>query len=77
MATPSLGLNFGTHDAAAAIVIDGVVVAAAEEERFTRVKQTKAFPAHAIGYCLAEAGVGPDDIGQITLFVDPMLQLLH
>lgn len=76
VAAPSIGLNFGTHDAAAAIVIDGAVVAAAEEERFTRVKQTKAFPAQAIEYCLAEAGVGPDEIGQITLFVDPKLQLL-
>jgi carbamoyltransferase len=71
-----LGLNFGTHDAAAALVIDGAVAAAAEEERFTRVKQTKAFPTQAITYCLREVGVDPGDIEQVALFVDPRLQLL-
>lgn len=76
MGSPILGLNFGTHDAAAAIVIDGAVVAAAEEERFTRVKQTKAFPSRAIDYCLAEAGIARADIKQIAFFVDPNLQLL-
>jgi carbamoyltransferase len=73
---PVLGLNFGTHDAAAAIVIDGAVVAAAEEERFTRVKQTKAFPSRAIDYCLAEAGIESAEVGHVAFFVDPDLQLL-
>lgn len=76
MGTPVLGLNFGTHDAAAAIVIDGAVVAAVEEERFTRVKQTKAFPSRAIDYCLAEAGIAHTDVDQVAFFVDPTLQLL-
>jgi len=73
---PTIGLNFGTHDAAAAIVIDGAVVAAAEEERFTRAKQTKAFPTRAIEYCLAEAGIARADVEQVAFFVDPALQLL-
>jgi carbamoyltransferase len=73
---PIIGLNFGTHDAAAAIVIDGAVVAAAEEERFTRVKQTKAFPSRALDYCLAEAGIARTDVDQVAFFVNPTLQLL-
>jgi carbamoyltransferase len=73
---PTIGLNFGTHDAAAAIVIDGAVVAAAEEERFTRAKQTKVFPAKAIEYCLNEAGLDLHDVEEVAYFVDPMLQLL-
>lgn len=71
-----LGLNFGTHDAAAAIVRDGTVVAAAEEERFVRDKQTKRFPEQAIAFCLSEAGVTPSDLDRIAFFVDPRLQLL-
>lgn len=71
-----LGLNFGTHDAAAAIVCDGVAVAAAEEERFTRVKQTKNFPEHAIAYCMEQAGVSAGDLDGVAFFVDPRLQLL-
>jgi carbamoyltransferase len=71
-----LGLNFGTHDAAAALVCDGTAVAAAEEERFTRVKQTKTFPAHAIAYCLDEAGIAARDISHVAFFADPRLQLL-
>lgn len=76
MGAPVLGLNFGTHDAAAAIVIDGAVVAAAEEERFTRIKQTKSFPTNAIAYCLGEAGLDAGDVEQAALFVDPRLQLM-
>lgn len=76
MGAPTIGLNFGTHDAAAALVIDGAVVAAAEEERFTRVKQTKAFPGHAVSFCLAQADVDAADIASIAFFVDPALQFL-
>ncbi|GAA2001230.1 carbamoyltransferase family protein [Catenulispora subtropica] len=76
MDSPILGLNFGTHDAAAALVIDGAVAAAAEEERFSRSKQTKAFPTQAAAYCLREAGVEPGDIKRAALFVKPRLQLM-
>ncbi|MGH4017308.1 MAG: carbamoyltransferase N-terminal domain-containing protein [Pseudonocardiaceae bacterium] len=76
MTTPVLGLNFGTHDAAAAVVHEGRVIAAVEEERLTRIKHTKAFPSHAIAYCLAEAGLAASEVDQVALFVDPKLQLL-
>ncbi len=56
-----LGIN-NMHDAAAVIVVDGQVVAAAEEERFTRKKHYIGFPTHAIRYCLAEAGLTVQDI---------------
>jgi carbamoyltransferase len=71
-----LGVNFGTHDAAAALVCGATAVAAAEEERFTRDKQTKKFPAHAIAYCLGEAGLKARDITHVAFFADPRLQLL-
>jgi len=51
-----LGISALYHDAAAALVRDGELVAAAEEERFTRIKHTADFPVHAIRYCLEEAG---------------------
>jgi carbamoyltransferase len=53
-------------DAAAALVVDGVVVAAAPEERFNRKKQTGDFPVQAISYCLREAGITIDDIDEIA-----------
>lgn len=54
------------HDSAAAIVVDGEVVAAAAEERFTEKKHTGAFPTHAINYCLREASLTLDDIAEIA-----------
>ena len=55
-----LGLSAFYHDSAACLVRDGVIVAAAQEERFTRRKHDSAFPSHAIEYCLSEAGGAPD-----------------
>jgi carbamoyltransferase len=54
------------HDAAAALVVDGVTVAAAAEERFNRRKHSARFPSAAIGYCLAQAGLGLDEIDLIA-----------
>ena len=54
------------HDSAAALVIDGEVIAAAAEERFNRRKHSGAFPIGAINYCLAEAGVTIDDIDELV-----------
>lgn len=78
MTIPVLGLNFDTHDAAAVVVVvhEGRVIAAVEEERLTRIKRTKAFPSHAISYCLTEVGLAPSNVDQVALFVDPKLQLL-
>ena len=52
-----LGISCFYHDAAAALLKDGVLVAAAEEERFSRNKHDSGYPTHAVAYCLAEAGI--------------------
>ena len=52
-----LGLSAFYHDSAAAIVRDGAIIAAAQEERFTRKKHDASFPSHAVRYCVQEAGI--------------------
>ena len=54
------------HDSAAALIVDGEVVAAAAEERFSRKKHSMKFPINAIRYCLAEAGISLDDVDEIA-----------
>ena len=65
-----LGIN-NMHDASAAIVIDGKVIAAAEEERFTRIKHQIGFPANAVRYCLEEAGVTVSDVDAVGVSWKP------
>src|SRR5436190_19938378 len=60
-----LGLSAFYHDSAAALVVDGNAVAAAQEERFTRRKHAAAFPARAVRYCLGEAGLRPDQLDAV------------
>ncbi len=72
--TAVLGINCYAHDSAAALVVDGRIVAAAEEERFTRRKHTGEFPLESIRYCLKEAGVSLGDIRHIGFSFDPALQ---
>ncbi|MCS7312471.1 MAG: carbamoyltransferase [Acidobacteria bacterium] len=62
-----LGINVYHGDASAAIVVDGQLVAAAEEERFTRIKHCAGFPAHAVRYCLDAAGVQIDEVDHIAI----------
>lgn len=69
-----LGVSFHYHDAAAALVEDGVVAAAAEEERFTRIKHDPSFPDEAIDYCLREAGVGMQDVDAIAFYEKPLVK---
>jgi carbamoyltransferase len=69
--TTILGLNAYHGDAAAAIVVDGELRAAAEEERFTRVKHVAGFPALAAEWCLAEAGIRADELDHIAVSRDP------
>ena len=57
-----LGISAFYHDSAAALVCDGAIVAAAQEERFSRKKHDSEFPVRAMGYCLDEAGVTLDKI---------------
>jgi carbamoyltransferase len=70
-----LGISAFFHDAAAAIALDGKVVAAAQEERFTRLKHDPGFPVQAIGYCLGAAGATIDDLDAVVFYDKPMLKL--
>ena len=63
-----LGLSCFYHDSAATLVKDGVVVAAAQEERFTRKKHDTGFPLHAVEYCLEREGITIKEIGYIAFY---------
>jgi len=69
-----LGISAYYHDSAAALIRDGLVVAAAQEERFTRIKHDAAFPENAIAYCLREAGLGQEDISYLTFYERPSVK---
>ncbi len=70
-----LGINAYHGDAAAAIIKDGRLIAAAEEERFNRFKHSAGFPAHAIRYCLDAAGIGLEDVDHVGISRDPSAHL--
>src|SRR6185312_6520996 len=70
--TAILGLSAFYHDSAAALVVDGRIAAAAQEERFTRIKHDPAFPAEAVAYCLREAGLSPADIDYVAFYDKPL-----
>jgi carbamoyltransferase len=69
-----LGLSAYYHDSAAALVDDGRIVAAAQEERFTRKKHDAGFPERALRYCLDEAGIGLGDLDQVVFYDKPFLK---
>jgi carbamoyltransferase len=69
-----LGFSAFYHDSAAALLVDGRLVAAAQEERFTRKKQDARFPVNAIGYCLAEGGCHMKDIDHVVFYEKPFLK---
>ena len=69
-----LGISAFYHDSAAALVVDGQVVAAAQEERFTRRKHDPAFPSHAIRYCLQEAGLTGEEVDSVAFYEKPFLK---
>jgi carbamoyltransferase len=69
-----LGVSAFYHDSAAALVEDGRIVAAAQEERFTRRKHDPSFPENAINYCLAEANVKFDGLDRIVFYDKPFLK---
>ena len=69
-----LGLSAFYHDSAAALVVDGIIVAAAQEERFTRKKHDPAFPNHAIDYCLQAGQIGPDGPDYVVFYDKPFLK---
>jgi carbamoyltransferase len=69
-----LGLSAYYHDSAACLVVGGRIVAAAQEERFTRKKHDPAFPANAVRYCLEEAGLRAADIDYVVFYDKPFLK---
>ena len=69
-----LGISAFYHDSSAAIIIDGKVIAAAQEERFTRIKHTPDFPKNAIEYCLQEAGLTLNDLDALVFYEKPFLK---
>jgi len=70
--TVILGISAFYHDAAACLVVDGEIVAAAQEERFTRKKHDPDFPALAVQYCLKEAGLSVSDIDYVVFYEKPL-----
>src|SRR3981081_1202492 len=69
-----LGISAYYHDSAAALIQDGEIVAAAQEERFTRKKHDPAFPHNPVAYCLAEAGAALADVDFIVYYEKPFLK---
>ncbi len=67
-----LGISCYYHDSAAALLKDGVLVAAAHEERFTRIKHDENFPRKAVEYCLREAGITKDDLAYVVFYDKPL-----
>ncbi|MFM9115694.1 MAG: carbamoyltransferase [Planctomycetota bacterium] len=70
--TAILGISAFYHDSAAALVVDGKIVAAAQEERFTRKKHDHSFPQNAIHYCLQEAGIHPENLDYVGFYEKPL-----
>src|SRR5881397_806726 len=69
-----LGISAHYHDSAAALISDGEIVAAAQEERFTRRKHDPRFPQHAIEYCLAEGGIRLDEVSYIAFYEKSLIK---
>ena len=69
-----LGISAFYHDSAACLIKNGTILAAAQEERFTRIKHDSSFPSSAIEYCVAEAGISPADIENVVFYEKPFLK---
>jgi carbamoyltransferase len=69
-----LGISAFFHDSAAVLLEDGRVVAAAQEERFTRIKHDAAFPGNAVEYCLEEGGITPEELDYVVFYEKPLLK---
>jgi carbamoyltransferase len=74
MPTYILGISAFYHDSAAALLRDGVIVAAAQEERFTRKKHDAGFPEHALRYCLERSGISSRDLDWVCFYDKPLLK---
>lgn len=69
-----LGISAFYHDSAAALVRDGDILTAAQEERFTRIKHDHSFPVHAVQYCLKEAGIAPEALDVVVFYEKPLVK---
>ena len=69
-----LGISAFYHDSAAALLRDGEIVAAAQEERFTRRKHDPGFPTNAVAFCLRQAGIGAADLKAVAFYERPMVK---
>src|ERR1700675_1628239 len=69
-----LGISAFYHDSAAALVVDGDIVAAAQEERFSRRKHDADFPSGAVAYCLSAAGLRPEQLDYIAFYEKPLVK---
>jgi carbamoyltransferase len=74
MGSKILGISAFYHDSAACLVVDGEIIAAAQEERFTRIKHDHNFPARAVSYCLREAGIDADELDYVAFYDKPLLK---
>ena len=68
-----LGISAFYHDSAACLIKDGEILAAAQEERFTRRKHDHSFPSNAVDYCLKYAGITVDDLAFVAFYDKPLL----
>ena len=74
MSCTILGISAFYHDSAAALVVDGTIVAAAQEERFTRIKHDQSFPSNAAKYCMEEAKLNIEDLDHVIFYDKPLLK---
>jgi carbamoyltransferase len=74
MASIILGISAYYHDSAAAIIVDGEIIAAAQEERFTRIKQDSSFPINAVKFVLSEAGIQYKDLTAVSFYDKPFIK---
>src|SRR5437762_14383440 len=72
--TDILGISAFYHDSAACLVRDGEIVAAAQEERFTRKRHDAGFPSHAVRYCLRQGGIAVQDLRYVAFYDKPLLK---
>ena len=74
MSRKILGISAFYHDSAAALMNDGRIAAAAQEERFSRIKHDSGFPKLAVDYCLREAGLQVEDLDYVVFYEKPLLK---
>lgn len=72
--TSIVGISALYHDSAAALIADGRILAAAQEERFTRKKHDSNFPSNAIAYCLSAGGISPEEVDYVAFYEKPLLK---